>query len=335
MALELQRNRSKWWYGRVIVNGRKIGKNLGVEVKGVIPNSLAEQGDAIFERSRAKAQAALEKLQLDLKKRSTAEELVQTIHEIRTGARIGSIPLAEAAPRWKSLPRRRPLSPRYVTQAEAWMKDFVAFLNTTHPAVREMADVQQSMARAYFAKVEARGVSGKTYNNTLIFLRSCFEALKGTAIRLMNSSTRSRDTAQPNAHAEMSRVRAVGATGNLSSSPRFLPAVHAWLFKDLRPSSRCEEFIRVCAYGRIEAPVRRAAGSRAASCLASAQAPLGNCQCEGRKGSRRTDGQGGKKIGESEKVVKVIAGSAKSLLQRKDLGKVRQELLPKPPKAEF
>ncbi len=58
------------------------------------------------------------------------------------------------------------------------MKDFVTFLNTNHPAVREMADVQQSMGRAYFVKVEARGVSGKTYNNTLIFLRSCFEALK-------------------------------------------------------------------------------------------------------------------------------------------------------------
>lgn len=178
MALELQRNRSKWWYGRVVLNGRKIGKNLGVEVKGVIPNSLAEQGDMVFERSRAKALAALEKLQLDLKKRSTAEELVQTIHEIRTGSRIGSIPLGEAAPRWKALPRRRPLSPRYITQTESWMKDFVSFMNKNHPAVREMADVQQSMGRAYFAKVEARGISGKTYNNILIFLRSCFEALK-------------------------------------------------------------------------------------------------------------------------------------------------------------
>ncbi len=181
MALELQRGRSKWWYGRVEVNGRKIGKNLGVEVKGVIPASLADQGDLAFERSRAKAQAALEKLQLDLKKRSTAEELVQTIHEIRTGTRVGSIPLSDAGARWKALPRRRSLSPRYVSQAESWMADFVSFLGTHHPAVREMADVQPSMARAYFAKVEARGVAGKTYNNTLIFLRSCFEALKDEA----------------------------------------------------------------------------------------------------------------------------------------------------------
>ena len=133
----------------------------------------------MFERSRAKA--ALENLLLDLKKRSTAEELVQTIHEIRTGERIQTLPLNEAAPRWKALPRRRPLSERYVTQAESWMKNFVEFLNSNHPVVHNMADVQSGMARAYFKVVEGRGVSGKTYNNTLIFLRSSFEALKEEA----------------------------------------------------------------------------------------------------------------------------------------------------------
>ena len=181
MALEIQKGRSNWWYGRVTVNGADVVRNLGVQIKGTVPASLREQGDAVFERSRAKAQAALEKLHLDLKTRSTAEELVQTIHEIRTGGRVSSIPLKEAAPRWKALPRRRPLSERYVAQAESWMTNFVEFLNTHHAAVKEMADVQSGMARGYFKTVEDRGVSGKTYNNTLIFLRSCFESLKEEA----------------------------------------------------------------------------------------------------------------------------------------------------------
>lgn len=181
MSLEIRRGKSKWWYGRVMINGESVVKNLGVEIKGSIPASLKQQSDLTFERSRAKAQAALEKLQVDFKKRATAEELVQTIHEIRTGERVSSIPLKEAAPRWKALPRRRPLSERYVAQAESWMADFVEFLDTNHPAVREMADVQMGMARAYFKVVEKRGVSGKTYNNTLIFLRSSFEALKDEA----------------------------------------------------------------------------------------------------------------------------------------------------------
>jgi len=181
MALEIQKGRSKWWYGRITVNGSDVVKNLGVQIKGEPPASLREQGDAVFERSRAKAQAALEKLQLDLKARNTAEELVQTIHEIRTGARVSSITLEKAAERWKALPRRRPLSERYVFQADSWMKRFVTFLKQHHAAIKDMDQVQPAMARAYLAAEEKRGVSEKTYNNILIFLRSCFESLKEEA----------------------------------------------------------------------------------------------------------------------------------------------------------
>ena len=181
MSLEMRRGKSKWWYGRVTMNGDDVVKNLGVEIKGAVPPSLKQQGDLPFERSRAKAQAALENLQLDFKKRATSEELVQTIHEIRTGARVSSIPLTEIAPKWKALPRRRPLSPRYVKQAESWTNTFVEFLKENHPAVREMADVQSAMARDYFKCEEKRSISPKTHNNTLIFLRSCFEALREDA----------------------------------------------------------------------------------------------------------------------------------------------------------
>jgi hypothetical protein len=132
----------------------------------------------VFERSRAKAQAALERLQFELKRRSTAEELVQTIHEIRTGARVASIALNDAGARWNALPRRRPLSKRYVDQAESWMKRFVEFVAENHATIRDMDQVQPPVARAFMRTEEERGVSAKTYNNTLIFLRSCFEALK-------------------------------------------------------------------------------------------------------------------------------------------------------------
>jgi integrase len=181
MALEIQRGRSKWWYGRIEVNGRKIGKNLGVEVKGTVPPSLAQQGDLAFERSRAKAQAALETFQLDLKKRSTAEELVQTIHEIRTGSRVTEIPLDEIGARWKALPRRRPLSERYQAQAESWIKRFIGFVKLANPAVREMAQVQSTLACRYLNAEEERRVTAKTYNNTLIFLRAVFHALRKEA----------------------------------------------------------------------------------------------------------------------------------------------------------
>lgn len=181
MALELQRGRSKWWYGRVEVNGRKIGKNLGVEVKGMIPRSLAEQGDVAFERSRARAQVALEMLQMDLKKRSTAEELVQTIHEIRTGSRIGSLPLAEIGARWCAILRSRPLSDRYEKQKVACIERFIRFAKKTSPSLQEMAQIHAPLAHAFCRGELARGVAAKTYNHTLIHLRSVFHALRKEA----------------------------------------------------------------------------------------------------------------------------------------------------------
>lgn len=180
MPLQIDRE-SKWWYARIKIDGRKIKQNLGVEVRGTPPPKLTMRGDDAFERSRAKAHAEMEKLRLDLKKRSSAEELVQRIHEIRTGGRVDSIALKDAGARWKGLPRRRALSKRYADQAESWMERFVRFLGEKYPAIRDMDQVQPAMARAFLKEEEERGVSGKTYNNILIFLRSCFEALKDQA----------------------------------------------------------------------------------------------------------------------------------------------------------
>lgn len=181
MALELRRGKSKWWYGQIQVNGRKITKNLGVEICGTIPRRLSMVGDIAFERSRAKAQAAFERFQLDAKKRCKAEELIQTIHEIRTGERVRSVLLTEIVARWKELPRRRPLSDRYVTQAESRVKRFLTFVCKGNSVLKEMAQIQSSHARAYMRMIEERGVSAKTYNNIVIFLRSVFHTLRKEA----------------------------------------------------------------------------------------------------------------------------------------------------------
>ena len=107
--------------------------------------------------------------------------MVQTIHEIRTGARVSSIQLDEIGARWKALPRRRPLSESYVAQAESWITRFVGFVKNAAPAVRDMAQVQSSVGHRFFKAEEERGVTAKTYNNTLIFLRAVFHALRKDA----------------------------------------------------------------------------------------------------------------------------------------------------------
>ncbi|WP_334319327.1 site-specific integrase [Termitidicoccus mucosus] len=180
MPLELRKD-SGWWYGRASVNGKALCKNLSVKIAGNRPKKLSLQGDMTFERSRAKAQAELEKWQLELKRRTTAEELIQTVHEIRTGERIQSIALADAFARWLALPRRRQPSSRYVDQAKSWMTRFVAYLKSNYPSAREMDDVHSNMARTFFSDEQKRGIAPKTYNNILIFLRSSFGALQKDA----------------------------------------------------------------------------------------------------------------------------------------------------------
>ena len=181
MSLELRRGVSEWWYGKFKVNGRKFTKNLAVKVQGVMPPTLREMGDIVFERSRAKAQAAMEKFQEDLKRRSAAEELVQTIHEIRTGARVSSVPLAEIGARWCAVLRRRPLSASYQKQKVSCIERFVRFAKKASPSLHEMAQIHAPLASAFCRAELARGVAAKTYNHTLIHLRSVFHVLRKEA----------------------------------------------------------------------------------------------------------------------------------------------------------
>ena len=181
MALELRRGTSEWWYGRLQSNGRRLTKNLGVKVEGQIPPTIRQTGDIVFERSRAKAQAALEKAQADLKRRSAAEELVQTLHEIRTGERVRSIPLAETAERWAGLLRRRPLSESYRVQGMRAIERFITFVRKSAPGLFEMSQVQSTMGTAFCQAELKRGVSPKTYNHTVIHLRSVFHLLRKEA----------------------------------------------------------------------------------------------------------------------------------------------------------
>lgn len=163
------------------VNGRYICQNLGVLIRGTIPEKLTDPGDEAFERSRFMAKAAMDKFLASLDERASEEELIQKVHKIRTGSRIQSLALDEMFQKWKALPRRRQSSERYISTLASTYVRFRDFLRRAYPNVVNASDVMPEMARAYLASDAARGISPKTYNNNLIFLRSCFEALRNEA----------------------------------------------------------------------------------------------------------------------------------------------------------
>lgn len=174
--LEMRKN-SSWWYVRYRKDGVGHAHNLGVKVRGMRPASSSGQGDRDFERSRAEAMAALTIFERDLKEPRRQEELAQVVIEARTGKRVGEIDLAELCDRWESWPRRRAPSPRYAFQCRSTLTRFVTYLQGRYPQISKMHEVSEEAAKEFLAAEYARGVTDKTWNDTLKLLRATFKHL--------------------------------------------------------------------------------------------------------------------------------------------------------------
>ena len=178
MGIELRRQRDgslrPTWYGRHEVNGKRNFVNLGVKVLGTPPASLMlrDQGDAAFERSRATALAKLESLQAEAQSRQGAERLVERLYEMKTGEKIKSVRLAELGQEWAGIPRKHAPNERYASQCQSTLKRFAAFVRQENPKAMELAHVSRTVARAFMDAEAERGVTGKTWNDTLKLLRA-------------------------------------------------------------------------------------------------------------------------------------------------------------------
>jgi integrase len=178
MGLEIRKT-SKWWYGRWMENGVRSCAKLNVPIEG-------KPGDAAFERSREAAQDALDKLIAGVKEQKRPEDMVQEIHRVRFGHRIGSIPLASLFEVWKDIPRKRQPKDQYIQWTSGIFLRFQTFVKSAFPQVKEMAAVDRKVAESFMRSEQARGVSPKTYNAELILLRGAFENLREDAGMLAN-----------------------------------------------------------------------------------------------------------------------------------------------------
>jgi integrase len=159
------------------VNGKVHCANLLIRIEGIRPASIAQEGNKAFERSRGQAQEKFAAMLRDAKAQKQSAEYVQKLHEIRTGQRIDSIPLGQLTAEWQQAPRKRPGSPRYVSESCTLLKRFVDFLGALYQKAETLADVTPEMAEAFMQAERERGVSGRTFNAALILLRSAFKVL--------------------------------------------------------------------------------------------------------------------------------------------------------------
>jgi len=183
MSIELRTGRSgklrSTWYGRYDVNGKRYTINLGVKIAGTPPASLSlrEEGDKAFERSRAQANERLNQIIEEARRKHDSAHLVERIYEIKTGEEIKSVALDDLPEEWQKIPRRRKPNERYAVQCRSTLARFAVFVRSQNPKADEISHVTRDMARAFMAAEDSRGVTAKTWNDTLKLLRASYKYL--------------------------------------------------------------------------------------------------------------------------------------------------------------
>lgn len=178
MPLEVRMNADgtprRVWYGRYEVDGKRHCDKLDVKFAGKppVPFSLRAEGDGAYERSRAAAQAKLDSVVADARLKHDSARLVEKLYEIKTGEQLQSVQLAALPEEWSRIPRKRTPNERYAAQCRSTLARFVEYVGKHHTQAEELAQVTRQTARAFMEAEAARGVTAKTWNDTLKLLRA-------------------------------------------------------------------------------------------------------------------------------------------------------------------
>lgn len=181
MPLELRKGRNgklrSTWYGRYEVSAKKFVVNLGVKVAGNPPDSLSlrDLGDHSFERSRAMAQAKLNQLIEETRRPKSEAHLLQRMYENKAGESLQVILLTNLPDEWQKIPRKRKPSVRYALQSRSSLLRFIEFIQEQYPKVKEITQINRTMAHKFMEAESSRGVSAKTWNDMLKLIRATFK----------------------------------------------------------------------------------------------------------------------------------------------------------------
>jgi integrase len=170
---------SRFWYGRWQADGIRFCKRLKVPIAG-------KPGSDAFEKSRLAAEEALAAFREKAAPRQREEDILQSLHEVKFGRRVGTVPLTRLPEEWAALPRKRAVTRARLQYGRRVLGDFVAFMRDRYPKVKEMAGVTSTMAEEFMATLDDEKVTGRTYNEALNLLRGAFERLRLKAGMLAN-----------------------------------------------------------------------------------------------------------------------------------------------------
>ncbi len=182
MALVL-RPEAQHWVAAVKVNGRlcrlsltqlKDGVEVPIPIEGQRPSSLKklQEGDKVFLHSYYTALAKHDILIQELKSQSTEEELTKRLIKARTGKSPNLAQVSDLPSLWRRLPRKRKPSKRYLQQGKSVLGRFVEFMENTAPEVKDVYGIKVNHLRSFFEEEDARGISSRSWNTSVKFLKS-------------------------------------------------------------------------------------------------------------------------------------------------------------------
>lgn len=141
-------------------------ENLRVPIRGARPPSLKELGDPEFERSRAEAQAAHDKLVASVKSPLDAIAAADRAVEIATSKRVTVLSLFDLYQIWLDAPREKGTGPDEETKRnyKTYFTHFQDFMRRTYPGVSDMRLVDPSVVAAWSSALVKDGIQFATYN---------------------------------------------------------------------------------------------------------------------------------------------------------------------------
>lgn len=189
--------KSKWFYGKVKIDGKYKPVPLDVEVKGTPPKHRGDAGDEAYKRSMWEAEQRLEPLLKELKGLSFPEatKAVKRFGELMKQSKKGDVKdgdsdyiLAEKiGSEWSKLPRKSTKAKlgnskndgkTHGDQVVSKIEKFFTFCKKRNPKLKYAFEITKGDAVAYIQSEWDQGHTGSTCNNNLTNLRSVFGRLK-------------------------------------------------------------------------------------------------------------------------------------------------------------
>jgi integrase len=176
MPLRLKKQRDgksyrPYWYGQYQLDGKTEVVNLNIPWRGVPPKTISDPGDAAFERSRALAEAELNRVISEARSKGRAEHLIERLIESKTGNTVDYVRLDELKQKWLA---GGTYSEGYKAQCKAVFGRFLECIAERNPQAKFAYQVRPADVTAFMTEIRSE-MSPATAKAYIGILRPAFD----------------------------------------------------------------------------------------------------------------------------------------------------------------